>query len=128
MVRGSHRLEQEVGPSSLYDLAAAGFPAGGFAGSGAGRTEADGCAPLGLMPNAVKFVAKAGDCMVFDLATWHTAQPNTSNKERENLIMGYHAKGVGGRTGHMMSGEMVARLDTAGLLKEEAKRKLLDLP
>eukprot|EP01051_Picozoa_sp_SAG22_P015109 SAG22_NODE_1929_length_3293_cov_3.309956_5_plen_62_part_00 len=47
VVRGSHRLDSGVGPAALYDLKAAGFPQGQFAGSGVGRTEADGCAPLG---------------------------------------------------------------------------------
>ena len=56
----------------------------------------------------------------------HTAQPNTSNKERENVIMGYHAKGVGGRTGHMMTDEMVTSLNAAGLLNE-SKRRLLGI-
>eukprot|EP01051_Picozoa_sp_SAG22_P015108 SAG22_NODE_1929_length_3293_cov_3.309956_4_plen_87_part_00 len=81
------------------------------------------------MPNAVHFAAKAGDCMVFDLATWHTAQPNTSAAERENLIMGYRARGPeGGRTGHMMTDGLVARLDAAGLLDDPSTRRLLDLP
>ena len=40
-----------------------------FAGNDVGRTVADGYAPMGSMPNSVKFAAKAGDCCIFDLAT-----------------------------------------------------------
>lgn len=40
-----------------------------FAGNDVGRTVADGYAPMGSMPNCVKFAAKAGDCCIFDLAT-----------------------------------------------------------
>lgn len=58
----------------------------GFAGSAVGRTEGAGYAPTSMMPNHVKFAARAGDCCVFDLATWHTAQPNTSKLERCNTI------------------------------------------
>ena len=74
VVRGSHRLLDPVTPSTLYDLKAAGFK-DGWAGSGLGRSEAEGFAPLGAMPNHLKFAAKAGDCCIFDLATYHTAQP-----------------------------------------------------
>ena len=28
----------------------------------------------------LQFAAKAGDCIIFDLATYHTAQPNSENK------------------------------------------------
>lgn len=124
VVRGTHRLPSAVGPGSLYDVAGAGFAGGGFAGSGAGRTEADGMAPLSAMPNHVKFAAKAGDCMVFDLATWHTAQPNTSSRERENLIIGYRSGTAVGNTGGLMTDGMLRRLDAAGLLGER-KRELL---
>eukprot|EP01052_Picozoa_sp_SAG31_P013902 SAG31_NODE_848_length_11534_cov_8.897463_12_plen_229_part_00 len=83
-VRGSHRLSPlGVGPNGLFDFVAAGFPGSedvekredgyraqsGFAGSAHGRTAAAGYAPTSLMPNHVKFAAKAGSCMVFDLAT-----------------------------------------------------------
>ena len=55
---------------------------------------------------------------------------NTSCKERENLILGYHSASIVGgdgiRTGHVMSDGMVARLDAAGRLNE-TKRRLLRL-
>merc|ERR1711964_594028 len=93
-----------------------------------------GYAPTSAMPNHVKFAANAGDCCVFDLATWHTAQPNTSKLERWNTIQGYHSgaldqntgPGSGTRTGPMMEPEMLARLEKAGRLSA-SKRRLLGM-
>jgi hypothetical protein len=60
-----------------------------------GRTERAGYAPTSMMPNHVKFAARAGDCCVFDLATWHTAQPNRSQLERWNTIQVGSGAGTG---------------------------------
>ena len=85
VVRGSHRLSPlGIAPNTLFDFDSAGFSGGnervsqheegyrrenGFAGSALGRTEEAGYAPTRMMPNHVKFAARAGDCCIFDLAT-----------------------------------------------------------
>ena len=94
-VRGSHRLSPlGIGPNSLFDFESAGFGGNeqvwqreegyrrnlGFAGSAFGRTEETGYAPTHLMPNHVKFVARAGDCCVFDLATCAHATSTPQNQ------------------------------------------------
>lgn len=49
--------------------------------------------PQESMPNHVKFTAKAGDALLFDHGTWHTAMPNTSGEERRAVIMSWAASG-----------------------------------
>ena len=79
VVRGSHRISQlGVTPAGLFDFASGGFRAhrehadqkeaaqAPFTGRGAGNTESNGFAPLDAIPNHVKFVARAGDCIVFE--------------------------------------------------------------
>ena len=39
------------------------------------------------MEGHVKFTGNAGDAMLFDIRTWHTAMPNTSDQERRSIIM-----------------------------------------
>jgi hypothetical protein len=71
VVRGSHRIPFGGvfgGPGGVFDLASAGFE--GFAGNDSGRTADLGFAPLSCVPNHVKFAAKAGDCCIFDIASW----------------------------------------------------------
>ena len=41
------------------------------------------------MPGSWEFVAKAGDAMVMDLRTFHTAMPNTGTRNRRTLILMY---------------------------------------
>jgi hypothetical protein len=69
-----------ISPNQLFDWAGTGEKGQTvFAGNSVGHTVADGFAPMGSFPNHVKFAARAGDCMIFDLATFHTAQPNVSD-------------------------------------------------
>ena len=69
--------------------------------------------------------------MIFDLATFHTAQPNVSSKERWNTIQGYHSAkiaGVGGTpTGGIMTDGMLQKLASAGRLTA-SKRRVLGMP
>ena len=76
------------------------------------RSEEEGFAPTGSIQNHIKFAAKAGDCCVFDIATWHTAQPNRSTRERENLIMMYSGAANTSRTTPFaqLSQQSIARL------------------
>lgn len=82
-MRGSHLLPWDA--ADVYDVASAGFATAGagstraFAGSGLGKSEREGFAPLRLIPNHVVFgPARAGDAMVFDIAAWHTVRsPHT---------------------------------------------------
>ena len=73
VVRGSHLLPWS--PAGVYDMVSAGYsvvpgkPTGAFAGSGLGKGEQGGFAPLRSIPNHVTFAAKAGDAIVFDIAT-----------------------------------------------------------
>ena len=121
VVRGSHRIPW--GPGGVYDLRSAGFS--GFTGSGRQadgrpRSEEEGFAPTGSIQNHVKFAAKAGDCCVFDIATWHTAQPNRSARERENLILMFSGSAGTSRTKPYgeLGEESVARLRELGRLDE----------
>ena len=101
-MRGSSHLLSPFGisPNGLYDWHGNGEKGQTvFAGNDVGRTVEDGFAPMGSMPNHVKFAAKAGDCIIFDLATYHTAQPNTSKLERWNTIQGYHSASIAGSHG-----------------------------
>ena len=70
-VIGSHRLSPlGISANMLFDWDGSGQKGQTvFAGNDVGRTVADGYAPMGSMPNCVKFAAKAGDCCIFDLAT-----------------------------------------------------------
>ena len=122
VTRSSHRISPiGVSPNSLFDWHGSG-KAGQtvFEGNDVGRTVADGYAPMSSMPNSVLFAARAGDCIIFDLATWHTAQPNTSKLERWNTIQGYHSGAItahgGTPTGPMMGDEMLAKLAELGRL------------
>lgn len=68
---GSHRLSPlGISANMLFDWEGSGRKGQTvFAGNDVGRTVGDGYAPMGSMPNSVKFAAKAGDCCIFDLAT-----------------------------------------------------------
>jgi hypothetical protein len=135
VVRGSHKLSPlGISANTLFDWNGSGESGQSvFAGNDVGRTVADGFAPMGSMPNSVKFAAKAGDCCIFDLATFHTAQPNTSTMERWNTIQGYHSASVlglpggGTPTGPIMGDEMLKLLDEGGRLSS-TKRRLLHMP
>ena len=76
------------------------------------------------MPGAVRVVRKAGDALLFDTRSWHTALPNTSGHSRDNIILNYcpfwHK-----RFGDMIAG--VDRLDAQGKLKDPMRRQLLGL-
>ena len=119
VVPGTHRVP--LSPAETY---AAKF--------GGGESGGDGDADLldsAAMPNCVKFVAPAGSACIFDLATWHTAQPNTSAHERENLILGYHSRRTRSPTGHLIPAETLRRLDDKQLLRPAARGLLgLDDP
>ena len=58
--------------------------------------------------------------LALSLATWHTAQPNTSKLERWNTIQGYHSGAItahgGTPTGPMMGDEMLLKLAELGRL------------
>ena len=122
VTRGSHRISPiGVSPNSLFDWHGSGEKGQTvFEGNDVGRTVADGYAPMSSMPNSVLFAARAGDCIIFDLATWHTAQPNTSKLERWNTIQGYHSGAItahgGTPTGPMMGDEMLLKLAELGRL------------
>ena len=87
--------------------------------------------PVTSMPNHFKFAAKAGDCIIFDIASWHSAMPNTSDLEREAVIMGFkngsHVGRATARTGGMPSPELLKRLDARGLLSDELKGLLREV-
>ena len=91
------------------DVASGGFTTtgsgtGSFAGSGLGKTtDEDGYAPLDSIPNHVTFApysrrldlrSRAGDCMIADISTWHTAMPNTSELDRSCTIISYTSSRV----------------------------------
>lgn len=84
-----------------------------------------------LMPNAFKFEASAGDCIVFDIASWHSAMPNRTHLEREAVILGYkNASHVGkaeARTGGMPSAKLLNALDEKGLLSAQHKELLQEI-
>ena len=42
-----------------------------------------------MLPNHVAFAAPAGWATIFDIAAWHTALPNDSDSERQNVILSY---------------------------------------
>ena len=42
-----------------------------------------------MLPNHVAFAAPAGWAAIFDIACWHTALPNDSESERQNVILSY---------------------------------------
>eukprot|EP01048_Picozoa_sp_COSAG05_P003035 COSAG05_NODE_135_length_16947_cov_294.166548_4_plen_98_part_00 len=41
------------------------------------------------MEGHIKFTGKAGDAMMFDIRTHHTAMPNTSELDRQSIIIRY---------------------------------------
>jgi hypothetical protein len=137
VVRGSHLLSPiGIRPNMLFDWDGSGSNSQTvFAGNDVGRTVANGYAPLASFPNHVKFAARAGDGLIFDLATFHTAQPNVSRLERWNTIQGYHSASILGQprpvggtpTGPIMSDNMLRRLARAGKLTV-AQRRILNMP
>ena len=100
-------------------------------GSSEGRTAAEGYAPSGLVQNHVKFASKAGDAIIFDIATFHTGQPNTSALDRECTILMYtNARAAASykeRRGSLSPG-LLERLEAAGTLSSPGRRKLLGMP
>ena len=42
-----------------------------------------------MLPNHVAVAAPAGWAAIFDIACWHTALPNDSESERQNVILSY---------------------------------------
>ena len=42
-----------------------------------------------MLPNHVAFAAPAGWAAILDIACWHTALPNDSVSERQNVILSY---------------------------------------
>jgi ectoine hydroxylase-related dioxygenase (phytanoyl-CoA dioxygenase family) len=83
------------------------------------------------MPNHFKFAAKAGDCIVFDIASWHSAMPNHTDLEREAVIIGFkngsHVGRATARTGGMPSPELLKKLDAKGVLSDEHKQLLREV-
>ena len=75
VVPSSHRCPEN--PSSLAYFA--------------GKGNSDGVSQT-VMPNAIPFTAKAGDAMLMDLRTYHTAFANTSGHERRTLILMYQLR------------------------------------
>ena len=112
------------------DVASGGFTTtgsgtGSFAGSGLGKTtDEDGYAPLDSIPNHVTFAARAGDCMIADISTWHTAMPNTSDRDRSCTIISYTSSRVrqGPWTGRPQ--EVLQDWAAAGLLSGDTARLL----
>ena len=51
--------------------------------------EAAGYARSASLTNSMVFTAKAGDMCLFDISTFHTSMPNTSDRPRDALITGY---------------------------------------
>jgi len=99
---------------------------------GFGENEAEGGElPVTSMPNHFKFAAKAGDCIVFDIASWHSAMPNHTDLEREAVIIGFkngsHVGRATARTGGMPSPELLKKLDAKGVLSDEHKQLLREV-
>ena len=99
---------------------------------GFGANEAEGGElPVTAMPNHFKFAAKAGDCIVFDIASWHSAMPNHTGLDREAVILGYkngsHVGRATARTGDMPTPELLRELDERGLLSDEHKGLLREI-
>ena len=89
------------------------------------------------MPNCLSFACSAGTAVLIDTAIWHTALENTSGQARQSIILGYNnpLRGYYDRhtttlrnTGHLMSREMLMRLERMGWLRAAARRRLLGLP
>ena len=120
--RGSHKIPWA--PDGVYNLHEAGYRgfsgAAGFAGvDGAIYNEEAGYAPGPALVNSMSFAAKAGDFFMFDIATFHTSMPNTSDRPRDALITGY--KAGGSPFGHELR---VDEWEKAGLLDESTRRML----
>ena len=103
----------------IYDLEGAGFQ--GFGGSSKGRTVAEGYAPSSAIQNHVKFSAEAGSAIIFDIATFHTAQPNTSQLSRECVIMMYASAQAA--QNHTTLNELVQDWDRAGRLSPSKRAR-----
>eukprot|EP01048_Picozoa_sp_COSAG05_P009090 COSAG05_NODE_724_length_7726_cov_2.123771_3_plen_599_part_00 len=71
--------------------------------------------PQSTMPNHVRFTSRAGDALLFDHGTWHTAMPNTSRKERRVVIIGWSSSAVRWATPR----------GTGALLSEQHEKKLV---
>ena len=104
VVPGSSRILQSPGETYSNDF-------------GGGGAQLEGSLGVNAMPNHFKFVAPAGCACIFDLATWHCAQPNTSARERENVILGYHSKRTRSPTGHLIPAHTLMALDEKGMLR-----------
>ena len=129
VVRGSHRLPWT--PPEVLDMASGGFrvdpskgQTDGFAGSGLGKTVGDGFAALSMIPNHVPFAAKAGDAIVVDISTWHTAMQNTSPQARECTITSYtSARAMPGPWPRVDAG-VLRGWKASGTLSEDRQRLL----
>jgi ectoine hydroxylase-related dioxygenase (phytanoyl-CoA dioxygenase family) len=78
--------------------------------------------PLEAMPGHVRLSGKAGDCMLADIRTWHTALANHTDKERESLIVFF--------TPFWRKGGLVAsaqRLEAGGRALSPRLRQMLGL-
>ena len=64
---------------------------------------------------------------MFDIASWHSAMPNITDKDREAVILGYRAGSLSYRTGELPSTAVLARLDEACLLPETHRRLLSNI-
>ena len=106
----------------IYSLEDTGYL--GFGGSSKGRTIGEGYAPSGAIQNHVKFAAEAGSAILFDISTFHTAQPNTSELDRENVILMYTSAQGAQNTNYSM--ELVQKFERAGNLSP-SKRAVLSL-
>ena len=86
-VPGSHRIAEE--PRSIWRNGVVSEEEGGGAFDAQAR-----------LPH-VRFAGRAGDAMLMDLRTWHTAMPNTTDRDRETLIISFNdyiVKGMEGST------------------------------
>ena len=86
-VPGSHRIAEE--PRSIWRNGVVSEEEGGGAFDAQAR-----------LPH-VRFAGRAGDAMIMDLRTWHTAMPNTTDRDRETLIISFNnyiVKGMEGST------------------------------
>jgi ectoine hydroxylase-related dioxygenase (phytanoyl-CoA dioxygenase family) len=65
-----------------------------------------------------------GNAIIFDIATFHTAQPNTSSLDRENVILMYTSSQGAQNTNY--STELLQQFEAAGRLTQ-TKRSLLGM-
>jgi hypothetical protein len=62
----------------------------------------------------VAFAVKAGTACIMDQGIWHTALPNTGNKARRQLIIGYQPATRRGGTGAIPSAADLQRYEAEG--------------